>query len=44
MGIGDRWEKGGVLEGKKRVRKVRDGLTDAVGGGKRDEDIEATIV
>jgi hypothetical protein len=43
-GIGNRGEEGRVLEGKKRIREMIDGLGDAIRGGKGDEDVETAIV
>jgi hypothetical protein len=43
-GVGNRGEAGRVLEGKKRIRVMMEGLGNAIRGGKGSKNIKATIV
>ncbi len=43
-GVGNRVEESRVLEGKKRIREMIDGLGDTIRGGKGDEDVKTAIV
>jgi hypothetical protein len=43
-GVGDGGKEGRVLEGKKRIREMIDGLGDAIRVGKGDENVETAIV